>query len=62
MTFSIVASNWGWPQMVYLVLSVLSLVASMYLHGSPRQNHNGYVSATNFLLAFILLAMGGFFA
>ncbi len=59
---NIVISNWGWPQYVYAVLMLLSLIGCIAMNGKPRQPYNGYVGLSNFLLAFILLTAGGFFA
>lgn len=59
---NIVFSNWGWPQYVYASLSLLTLLGYMACHGKPREKYNGYVGLCNFLVAFILLTAGGFFA
>lgn len=59
---NIAISNWGWPQYAYMTLALLSLIGHMVLHDQPRKPWNGYVGATNFLLAFVLLTAGGFFA
>lgn len=62
MTLSVAISNWGWPQYIYMTLSLLTLLAQITLSGKPRPDYNGYVGLSNFLLAFCLLTAGGFFA
>lgn len=59
---NIVISNWGWPQYIYMALMLLALIGSISMDGKPRQPYNGYAGLASFLLAFILLAAGGFFA
>jgi hypothetical protein len=62
MTMSIVASNWGWPQYIYLALSLLTLAAYIGQHGKARPPYNGYSSLCDFLIGIALLTAGGFFA
>ncbi|MDX0227146.1 hypothetical protein RWA06_04745 [Sinorhizobium meliloti] len=62
MTMTIAASNWGWPQYVYLILAFLSLFGHITNHGKQRHPYNGYLGLCNFLIAFCLLTAGGFFA
>lgn len=58
---SIEIADWGWPQWVYIILMVLTLVANISLHGKERPPYNGWAGLSGFLLSFILLAFGGFF-
>lgn len=62
MTMTIAISNWGWPQYVYLILALLTVIGNISLHGKPRPDYNGYLGLCNFLIAFCLLTAGGFFA
>lgn len=62
MTMTIAASDWGWPQYIYLVLALLTLFGHVSSHGKPRQPYNGYVGLCDFLIAFLVLTAGGFFA
>lgn len=62
MTMAIIASNWGWPQYIYLILALLTVVGHIANHGKDRGEYNGYVGLCNFLIAFCLLTAGGFFA
>jgi hypothetical protein len=62
MTMTIAASNWGWPQYIYLALALLTLIGHIAGHGNHRGPLNGYTGLCNFLIAFSLLTAGGFFA
>ncbi len=55
-------SNWGWPQYTYMALSLLTLIGTISLNGTPRRPYNGYAGLSNFMIAFVLLTAGGFFA
>lgn len=55
-------ASWGLPQWIYMLLALLTVVGAIAMHGKQRPDYNGYVGLCNFLLAFILLAWGGFFA
>lgn len=59
---NIVFSSWGWPQYLYMALALLTLIGYITRHGKPRRPTNGYEGFCNFLIAFILLTAGGFFA
>lgn len=62
MTMSIAASNWGWPQYIYLILAVLTAICHIANHGKDRGEFNGYAGVSNFLIAAFILTAGGFFA
>ncbi len=59
---NIVFSSWGWPQYVYMALALLTLLGYFTAHGKARPPYNGYVGLCNFLITFILLTAGGFYA
>ena len=51
----------GWPQLVYLALTILGLGVAMAKHGEPRGEHS---FPTTFIASGIViwvLYMGGFF-
>ena len=58
---NIVISNWGWPQYVYMAISLLALIGSIAMNGKPRPPYNGYAGLSGFLIGMVLLTAGGFF-
>lgn len=54
--------SWGWPQIVYVLLSGLALVIALEDHGKPRTGrHNAGPVFAATLIAWALLWAGGFF-
>lgn len=54
---------WGWPQYVWMALSVLSLGISLAKHGEPETGKKSiWMSLTTFAIVGALLYFGGFFA
>lgn len=52
----------GWPQLIYLVLSLLGIVITLVNHGEPREGqYNVYSVIVGELLFIGLLWWGGFF-
>jgi hypothetical protein len=51
----------GWPQLIYLALSVLGLGIAIAKHGQPREPYNVVHSLIAICLAWPLLWWGGFF-
>lgn len=50
------------PQILLIVLYAISLLASAYLHGKPKEgNHNILVDIVGVTIIFSLLWWGGFF-
>lgn len=50
------------PQIIYIVLTLISLGMNFAKHGEPKkENYNGWLSLTSFLLVYFLLYKGGFF-
>ena len=53
--------NLGIPQIIWLFLVVIGLMAEIINHGKPREPHNAYTFAVSVVIAFLLLYWGGFF-
>lgn len=49
------------PQIIYIVLTLISLGMSFANHGEKRKDENGWHSLISFLLVYFLLYKGGFF-
>jgi hypothetical protein len=54
--------NLGAPQVIYLVLIVISVTTSTVNHGKPREPYNGYIALAREVVLIMLLAWGGFFS
>jgi len=52
------------PATIYAVLTALTFIASIFLHGTPRKNPNYdfWEYLPNFLIGTILLMWGGFYS
>lgn len=52
----------GWPQMIYLALSLLGTAYVIANHGKPKTGkHNGVSQVIALLIVFGILYWGGFF-
>lgn len=52
-----------WPQIVYVVLTLIGIGVAMEQHGKPRKgNYNFFITLAAAALAWFLLWKGGFFA
>ena len=54
--------NLGAPQVIYLVLIVISVTTNAVNHGKPREPYNGYIAFAREVVLIMLLAWGGFFS
>jgi len=50
-----------WPQIIYFVLLIVTLTATLCKHGQPQDNYNFYTTFFGCVLMFGLLWWGGFF-
>ena len=57
MTFTI-----GWPQGIYLLMTLVGLVVAVLEHGKPRKPSNVWVSLLATVIIYALLIWGGFFS
>ena len=53
--------NIGIPQIIWLFLVVIGLMAEIINHGKPHAPHNAYTLAISVVISFLLLYWGGFF-
>lgn len=51
----------GWPQIIYIALSVLGLVDCTINHGKPRLPYNAWSMLSATIIYTLLLWWGGFF-
>lgn len=57
-----VTITFGWPQAIYVVLAVFSLVHDSIEHGKPRSPTNAWVTFVSIVFVSLpLLWWGGFF-
>ena len=50
------------PQIIYLLITVYSLILSGYKHGKPKKgNNNAVVDVISLLIGYVILFWGGFF-
>ena len=50
------------PQIIYLVLTAVSLLLAANQHGKPRSNQNFWTSLVAFAIVLSILWWGGFFS
>lgn len=51
----------GTPQIIYVILTAISLLGAAHLHGKPRENYNFWTALIGVALGYTLLIWGGFF-
>ena len=54
--------NFGVPQIIYMILTVLGIVIACVNHGKEREPYNAYIQFISAIITTALLAWGGFFA
>jgi hypothetical protein len=54
--------NLGWPQLIYLVLSLIGLYVAVSAHGTPKRGtENAWPAVAGLVISWALLWWGGFF-
>ena len=56
-----IVANWGWPQWVYVILTILGLWASLVNSGRYVKRPSGAGAFFSIFLVFFIYAAGGFF-
>ena len=54
--------NIGWPEGIWITLTLLGLTVHAVNHGKPRDSYNFPLSLTGVIVSTLLLWLGGFFA
>lgn len=50
------------PQIVFLILMIISTVVKIMKHGEPRDNYNAFEALLDAMLTVLLLWWGGFWS
>ena len=51
----------GWPQGIYLIITLIGLIIAGIEHGKPREPGNVWYNIIATFIAILLLLWGGFF-